>query len=376
MKSKGNPFHLKGYHGAALFCNREKETSVLIENLNNGINTTLFSIRRMGKTGLIHHVFNKLKRDKAVECIYLDIYATQSLSEFTNQIASAILQAFPKNNSIGKKFINLIKGLSPIISYDALTGAPEISFTYAQPKQYEYSLKELFAFLDRQNKTVVFAIDEFQQITQYPETNIEALLRTIIQQLKNVAFIFSGSQKHLMLEMFNSSKRPFFSSTSPLHLNEIPERKYASFIKKLFKKGGREIDDRSIDFILEWTKVHTYYTQALCNKVYAQNTSEIKLKDVYASCDSILEEQENVFFQYRNLLTKAQWNLVKAIAREDSVSQPTGNKFISKYNLGNPTSVRRSLEALVNKEMVFRESDKKGSYYRVYDCFLSRWLER
>ena len=122
--------------------------------------------------------------------------------------------------------------------------------------------------------------------------------------------------------------------------------------------------------------MHTYYTQALCNKVYVQNTSEIKLKDVYASCDSILKERENVFFQYRNLLTKAQWNLVKAIAREDIVSQPTGNKFISKYNLGNPTSVRRSLAALVNKEMVFRESDKKGSYYRVYDCFLSRWLER
>ena len=219
MKSKGNPFHLKGYHGATLFCNREKETLALIENLSNGINTTLFSIRRMGKTGLIYHVFNKLKRDKAVECIYLDIYATQSLSEFTNQIASAILQAFPKNNSIGKKFINLIKGLSPIISYDALTGAPEISFSYSQPKQYEYSLKELFTFLDNQNKEIVIAIDEFQQITQYPETNTEALLRTIIQQLKNVAFIFSGSQKHLMLEMFSSSKRPFFSSTSPLHLN-------------------------------------------------------------------------------------------------------------------------------------------------------------
>ncbi|MBL4733747.1 MAG: ATP-binding protein [Flavobacteriales bacterium] len=376
MKVHHNPFHLKGYHGPRLFCDREEETKLLIENVNNGVNTTLLSVRRMGKTGLIHHVFNTLNKEKHWTCIYVDIYATQSLAEFTNQLASAILNTFPQSQSIAKNFIDLIKGFSPTISYDPLTGVPEVAFSYTQHKQYEHSLKGLFEFLEQQDKQIVIALDEFQQIAKYPEKNMEAMLRTIIQSLKNVVFVFCGSHKHLLLEMFNSAKRPFFSSTQPLYLSAIPEVKYAKFIKKLFLRNKRNIDEESINFILSWARVHTYYTQALCNKIYAKNTTKIFIEDVYHACDSILKDQENIFFQYRNLLTSGQWNLLRAIAKEDRVYQPTGSVFIGKYQLGNPASVKRSLEALVDKEMVYRESNKEGDYFIVYDCFLSRWLER
>lgn len=84
-----------------------------------------------------------------------------------------------------------------------------------------------------------------------------------------------------------------------------------------------------------------------------------------------------MFFQYRNLLTSAQWAVLTAVAKEDEVHQPTGANFVMKYQLGNPASVRRSLQALVDKEMVVKEIDKDGSAsYRVYDRFLSRWLAR
>jgi hypothetical protein len=376
MKQRANPFHLKGYHGPALFCDRVEETNLLIENANNGVNTTLLSLRRMGKTGLIHHAFNKMDKEKEWTCIYVDIYATQSLAEFTNQLASAILTAFPQNNSMGKNFIDMIKGFSPTISYDPLTGIPEISFSYSQPRQYEHSLKGLFEFLEKQNKHVVIALDEFQQIANYPEKNTEALLRTIIQSLKKVVFIFCGSHKHLLMEMFNSAKRPFFSSTQPLYLDVIASGEYRKFIKKLFTKATRSIDAESLEFILTWTRGHTYYTHALCNKIYAQNITDNNIEDVYYACDSILKEQENIFYQYRNLLTAAQWHLLKAIGKESKVYQPTGSAFIAKYQLGNPSSVKRSLEALLGKEMVSRTSAQENDYYQVQDCFLSRWLHR
>jgi len=376
MKHGINPFCLKGYNGPVLFCDRVEETKLLLENANNGVNTTLLSLRRMGKTGLIHHVFNKMNKEKQWTCIYVDIYATQSLAEFTNQLASAILTAFPQNNSVGKKFINMIKGFSPTISYDPLTGVPEISLSYSQPKQYEHSLKGLFEFLEMQNKHVVIALDEFQQIANYPEKNMEALLRTIIQSLKKVVFIFCGSNKHLLMEMFNSAKRPFFSSTQPLYLDVIAEREYRKFIKKLFVRGKRSIDDDSLSFIMDWTRGHTYYTHALCNKIYAQNVTDNTIEDVYYACDSILKEQENIFFQYRSLLTSAQWHLLKAIGKERKVYQPTSSAFNAKYQLGNPSSVKRSLEALLGKEMVSRVSAQENDYYQIQDCFLSRWLQR
>ncbi len=376
MKPKGNPFHLKGYHGAALFCDREEETKLLVQNAQNSVNTTLISARRMGKTGLIRHAFSALEQTKNWNCIYVDVFATQSLAEFTNELASAILLKFPQNNSIGKKFIQFIKGFSTIISYDAYTGVPEVSFNYTQPQQPQQSLKGLFAFLEEQNKPIVLAIDEFQQIAKYPEKNTEAILRTIVQTLTNIVFIFSGSHKHLLLEMFNNAKRPFYASTQTLSLGEIAKSAYTEFIKRQFLLHQRTIDEESVDFILNWTRVHTYYTQALCNKIFAQNTKKNTINGVYNACDSLLQQQEDIFYQYRLLLTPAQWKLLKAIAKEDKVFQPTGTYFVSTYQLGNPASVRRSLEALVQKEMVYNRITAKDSYYQVYDCFLSRWLER
>lgn len=375
--NKQNPFKLKGYHSPTLFCDRESETERLISNTKNGVNTTLLSIRRMGKTGLIHHAFQQLEKDNKWRSVYVDIYATKSLSDFTNQLATAILQTYPQEKAIGKKFIELLKGFSPSISYDSFTGMPEVKLSFNNEQQKHYSISGLFNFLEKQKTNTIIAIDEFQQISTYPETNTEALLRTVIQQLKKTQFIFSGSHRHLLIEIFNNVKRPFFASTEPMLLNTIPNGKYKSFIKRLFTKNQKKIDDVSIDFILKWTKTHTYYTQALCHKVFQLSNKIITLKEVYNACDNILREQEVVYFQYRKLLTKGQWNLLQAIAKEDIVQQPTNNIFIRKYELGGSASVLRSLNSLIEKEMIMEEIDKEGkSSYQVYDCFLSRWLAR
>jgi hypothetical protein len=377
MEQVINPFQLKGYHGANLFCDREAETEQLIAHAKNGMNVTLLSVRRMGKTGLIHHVFRKIEENAGWKTVYVDIYATQNLQEFTNQLATAILTVFPQEQSIGKKFIQLLKGFSPVISYDSFTGMPEVQLMFSSEQQKQHTIQGLFSFLEQQKQRVVVAIDEFQQIANYPEKNTEAILRTIVQQLTKTSFIFSGSHKHMLIEMFNSAKRPFFASTTPLHLAEISGEKYAPFIVRLFKENKKSIDNESIQFILEWTKRHTYYTQALCNKVFQNSSKKVTIKEVFKACDFILTEQSVIFFQYRNLLTAGQWDLLHAVAKEDVVWQPTGAGFVGKYKLGNSASVRRSLQALVDKEMVLKETNKEGElYYQVYNCFLSRWLAR
>ena len=370
-----NPFPVSGYHGSALFCDRETETKLLISNAMNGVNTTLLSERRMGKTGLIHHVFAGLRKKKA-QGIYTDIYATQSLRDFTNQLATAILKVYPEKHSLGKKFLALLKSFRPVLSFDPLSGAPEVSFDFEQQKQYEQSLGGLFNFLEKQKNHIIIAIDEFQQITFYPEKNIEALLRSHIQQLRHVHFIFSGSSQHLLSDMFGNTKRPFFSSTQSLYLGPVQAGKYAPFISLKFSERNRQISQDAVDFILEWTRRHTYYTQALCNRIYATGLKKVTLAHVQQAASELLQDQEAVFFQYRTLLTSNQWQLLKAIAGEDKVYQPSSKHFIQKYLLGTPANVQRSLEALLTKEMVYKQKDENGFYYRVYDCFLARWLEK
>jgi len=287
-----------------------------------------------------------------------------------------ILRQIPEQKSIGNRFLDLLKAFHPVISYDPLSGQPEISLEFTENKAVEKTLASIFHFLDSQNKPILIAIDEFQQIANYPETNTESILRSHIQRLKNVHFIFSGSNKHMMVELFNSAKRPFFSSTRMLSLPVIDQDIYSSFIRDKFGDSDREIQPEAVQFILDWTRSHTYYTQTICNLVYASPLKKIKEEDVKNICDSFLGSQQAMYIQYRRLLSPVQWQLLIAIAKEGSVSQPQSKYFLEKYNIGTPSNSKRALDALLTKEMIYQEDDLESSRYQVYDVFLSRWLER
>lgn len=371
-----NPFIITGYHGPELFCDRENETRTLISNAENGVNTTLISIRRMGKTGLILHTMERLSKNKNHICIYVDIYATQNLKDFANKLGSAILDAFPERNTAGKKFMNLLKGLRPVLTYDVLTGQPQVSFTFSTQQQYEHSIEILFQFLESQNRPILLAIDEFQQITKYPEKNMEALLRSHLHTLKNVNLIFSGSSHHILSEMFSDGTRPFFASTQFLYLKEIERKTYINFIRSIFRSFHLNIEEDALNLVVDFSRLHTFYTQSVCNRVFATRIKIITPEDVRQICRSFIFEQEPLFFQYRNLLTPIQWNLLKAVAKEEKVYQPNSKDFIEKHKLGIPANIQRAMESLLNKEMIYKGNDSTGAYYTVYDVFLSRWMEK
>lgn len=370
-----NPFPITGYAGKSFFCDREDKLSTLREQVENKVNTTLISLRRLGKSALIHRFFDELNTENFYHCIYTDIYPTQNIKEFTENLSQAILQQIPEHKSFGKRFLDLLKGFHPIISYDPLTGEPEVSFGFTEAKMAERTLSGIFQFLENKDKQTVIAIDEFQQVANYSETNTEALLRSHIQNLRKVQFIFSGSNKHMMSEIFNSAKRPFFSSTRIMNLNTIPEEKYHAFIKSKFEEGGKKISDEAVHFILEWTRLHTYYTQAVCNNAYASPLKTIKPEDIKIICNNLLLSQQATYIQYRHLLSPVQWQLLIAIAKEGKVYQPQSKDFIQKYKIGTPSNSKRALDALLEKEMIYQEEDLHSSWYAVYDVFLSRWLE-
>jgi uncharacterized protein len=370
-----NPFLINTYVAPEYFCDRETETQTLINNIKNQSNTAFFAQRRLGKTALIQHTFHLLRPKKTV-CIYLDIYATLGLKELANQMANAIYKEFPPEKSIGKRFMEAIKVLRPVISFDELSGAPELSLDITKAKQFEKTIPQLLQFLDEQHVKVVIAIDEFQQILNYPEQNVEAILRTAIQPLKHINFIFCGSNQHLMHQIFNNGKRPFYASTKNINLQKIDPKLYGAFIKKHFELHKFKINQESIDLILELTYGHTYYTQLLCHELFAGGATVIKKSNILLALGVILMDNQGTYFQYRNLLTAAQWNLLKALAKEGKVSQPYSQNFIYNYRLGNAAGVKRSLESLLEKEMIYHNISEPLAYYEVHDKFLLRWLQK
>lgn len=370
-----NPFPVNGYQGQEWFCDRKNETTTILNALTNGRNITLLSLRRMGKTDLIHHLFYQLRK-KGFITIYVDVYATENLKHFTENFATAIARAYPEENSIGKTIWGFIKSLRPVISYDDVSQKPEITFALLHEENKNQTIQQLLSLLEKLPKPVIIAFDEFQQITQYPEKRLEAWLRSNIQSLKNINFIFSGSQQHLLGQMFTETSRPFFGSTQMHNLTKIQEEEYSQFIQEKFSDAKMKIKDTEIQSILKWTRSHTFYVQMIGNRLFALHPKIINKDDVKNIFNAILQENEATYFSYKNILPENQWRLLSAIAKEGSVSSPTSNSFIHQHRLGSSSAVLKAVQALLDKEFIYQEVMEKKKVLFVYDTFFSRWLEK
>ena len=261
-----------------------------------------------------------------------------------------------------------------ILGLDPMTGSPQVSFTFADENQKQNTLKELLDYLESYAQKIVLAIDEFQQIREYEGINMEAILRKHIQHLHNVRFIYCGSKKHTMTDMFTNAKKPFYESTSFCYLSKLPVKVYAAFIREKFESAGKSIDDDSLDHILDWTKVHTYYTQRLCNEVFSLSNSIVDRDIVHKAIQAILDSERERFREIRRLITRAQWKMLCAIAKEDSVTRITSSAFLSKYGITSGPTALRNIKALIDKELILATTEEDGTSYSVYNVFLSRYL--
>ena len=285
--------------------------------------------------------------------------------------SSVVSTAMSKGKMFGKKIIELFKALKPVLGIDDITGMPNVTVSI-EPTQAEMSLKSIFEHLNHLNKEVFIAIDEFQQIANYPEKGTEALLRSHMQFLQNIRFVFSGSKQHLMAEMFLSPKRPFYQSTDMMSLNPLNEDVYYSFANSFFIGKGGGLDRDVFHELYSVFDGYTWYIQTVLNRMY---DTYKKVEKVEQLRDTIFAVTENKAPHYESLaqfLTDNQYVVLKAIAREGLVKEPTGKDFLNKHKLPSASSVRTALDTLIDKELVYRRNDG----YIVYDRFLNLWLRR
>jgi len=374
IEKSNNPFLIAGYINPYYFCNREKETEKIISALCNNRNISLISPRRLGKTGLIHHVFYKLKAEKNdIHCFYFDIFSTQNLHEFVQIFGKTVLGKLDKySHKTFKRISVFFKSFRPTITINSLTGMPEISFDI-KPEEAQTGLQEIFNYLLNKRERCYIAIDEFQQITEYPEKGVEALLRSYIQFSGNVKFIFSGSKKHLMDAMFSEVNRPFYQSTQKINLREISIEAYSIFAQSHFSKGGKTLSSSLFETIYKLVLGHTWYIQLILNQLYSLPQRKYSETDLNRVIADVLDEENATYKTYCDLLTKGQLRVLTAIAKERKTSAITRSELLKKHNLTAASSVKLAVKSLIDKSLILK--DENGNYF-VYDRFFSLWLER
>ena len=364
-----NPFVLVGYHGPQYFCDRVAETKKLCDAIRNDGNVTLLSPRRYGKTGLIMNAFDKLAKGGEYETIYVDIFGTQNLAEFTKLLANAVVGRLDTPiEKVGGAAKRLIQGIRPTLTYDDARGRPSLSFDISVEKA-EASLSDIFEYLKEHDRRTVIAIDEFQQIAEYPEKGIEAVLRSYVQ-FSPARFIFAGSKQHIMRDMFTSPKRPFYQSSLMMPIDVISEGSYYDFAVRFFKKAGRKLDREVFSALYHRFDGITWYVQTLLWDFYASGEDITSVGQLDEAVRQRVLSNEYDQQRVMEILPDGARRLMRAIAAERVVASPQASDFISKYGLRAASSVKTSLDMLVGKELVYRG----GNGYVVYDRLLAEYL--
>lgn len=373
---RANPFIItEDYVAPEYFCDREFETSVLRSNILNGRNTVLISPRRMGKSGLIAHTIRERSLAEAYTTFTIDLFPTNSLAELilllSNEIAGKMKT---KEERFLDRFVSVVKSLRPGVKMNPVSGELEFNLSLGEIPRPEESLEEIFRYLNESPRPCIVAIDEFQQIAEYPEKNVTALLRSYVQKCTNARFIFAGSSRRMMEKLFNSPSEPFYMSCSPLYLDVIDKDKYWEFTARHFTSNGRTIDRACFESVYDRFEGHTWYVQRMLNDLYerAENGRQITLETISESLDYVVKLNGKAFEDLFRSYSETQKALLIAIAKECKADNITSMAFIKKHSLKSPSTVQSAARVLYEKEVI----SKSEASYSITNRFFGIWIER
>lgn len=370
-----NPFIVAGPIKPEYFCDRKKEAKRIIDCVTTGENIVVMSPRRMGKSKLIDFCLNDKKIKEHYLTISIDILRTSSIQEFTYELGRAVFsQALRKGEKVLRMVVNTLRSINGSFGYDPVNNAPTFNLSLGDITQPQYTLEEIFECIEKIEQHCIIAIDEFQQICYYPDKNMEAVLRTHIQRCSNANFIFAGSERHLMGEMFTEKARPFYNSASIMSLYAIPLIIYTDFVKEMLAKSGKSVKDEVVDNVYQQFDGNTYYMQEVFHDAFnvVSDGGEITQTIVDNVIDTMLQDNDRKFSETLSRLTLPQKELLYAIAEDKRATRLTSANFVKRHQLRSASSVQSALKKLLEYNIV----SQSGTEYYVDDILMQHWLTK
>ena len=271
---------------------------------------------------------------------------------------------------VGRKILSFFKNCRP-----TLTPKDDGSFSFSfdlAPSQAKATLKDTFDYIASRKRKVVIAVDEFQQVREFPEKGTEALLRSYIQFVPNAHFIFAGSRKHMMDAMFVSPKGPFYQSTQLMALGTIDTGKYRQFAEGFFRREGRTFSEAAFRHLYERFEGITWYIQSILNRVWTHGSGLDSVQQVDDTVDELVAESESFYFDLLRSQTPAEQSILKAVGRDGVAKSISGGDFIRRNKLPAASTVRSAAAKLTERDLLYRSD----AGYVVYDRFFGLWLKR
>lgn len=365
------------------FCNRTSERKLMTGNIAKGRHMVLISPRRYGKSSLAHKVVSELK----IPCTSIDLFLAHDDAAVTKRILQGTAEIVSTILPLNEKFLGIVQKMFQNFKVTLAAKSFNIEATYSagvfDPTDQVFSaLRTLAKLVADKKKQVLFFIDEFQDIASAQSAkSIQGAIRHVAQETSNIIFVFSGSNRHLLLELFDDKSMPLYMLCDKLNLQRIASKHYWSYVQSAAKGRWRnEISKHVFERIMFFTELHPFYVNLLCNELWLADTIP-DYDDVHKAWTSCFEKEERRLIAELDKLTNNQKDVLKSLAISP-VTEPTGQRFLATVGMAY-SSVRQTIKALNEKDMVYVVSKEdeavpslKTDQIRVLDPLLAFALRK
>jgi AAA+ ATPase superfamily predicted ATPase len=352
------------------FCNRKAERRLLAENIKGLNHTVIVAPRRYGKSSLAHFVLQEQK----ISYAWIDLLTVSSLAEVMGKISKGVSElVFQQVSDIKKVQLQIQKffqSLNPEITLGLMGQSITLYLNTEQPTAIEEVLISLDQYLHHLGKKAVIVFDEFQQLSEFHDNiKLEGMIRHAVERSQAITYIFSGSNRHLLSEMFSSSVRPLYRLCQMLNIERIQEAEYWAFLKKAaLGKWNEYLSQSAFEKIIFFTECHSFYMNALCNKLWKQ-VSLPDEKAVIVAWEEYVMTHKSIIVSDLIGLSLNQKKLVSVLAQE-ATQEVFSKNFVMKTNLS-VSSIRQALDVLLKKDIVYQSEE---GLYQVLDPGIKYYL--
>lgn len=354
------------------FCNREKERAELAASITSGEHVVLMAPRRYGKSSLITQV---LKENQFIG-LRIDFFFVLTQEDVMKNIAAGVSKVIsmllPKTKTAATKAVHQIMSLNPKLTFNLFGQKLEISATQTVGNSISELLLTLDQFAKEAGQTCVMVFDEFQQIGDLKENHaVEASIRHAVEQSECVSYIFCGSKRHILSEMFNDKSRPLYHLCDLMTIDRIHSESYFIFLDQLAKnRWHASLSDNTLREIVQLTENHPYYLSGLCRRLWRMNSLPTE-KDVKKLWHEYVNQEGVWISNDLSNLTLNRRKLLTALAYR-ATQEPHGIEFYENVGL-NASLVQRALADLQKLDLVYKTPE---GYYELLDPAMAYFIRQ
>jgi len=366
---EGNPFRYGRVVRGENFCARPLLERELMRLIASGQSVVVQGERRMGKTSL---VCEAVSRSHNVRMIYIDLFGVRTMADFCHRATAAVL-ALDRRKSFLNRIADLLKRLRPTVTIDVQTGAPSLSVDVANIPDVT-TVETVMDMLGAQAKNgrtcVVF--DEFQELLHLDGApSVLGTMRGKIQFQSDLAYVFLGSVRNRMTELFASPRSPFYKSAALLDVGRIDDAPFVSFLKARFKAGKRKADEGVLLRVLDVADRVSGDVQELCDALWAttEDGASITSEDIPAALDLVFARESKSYPPLVSQLTAIQMRVLRGVAKWGG-QRTLSMDFLRHVGVANAGSVRKSIMRLVTLDILYWIDGE----YRFCNPFFKAWI--